>query len=573
MIEVGPLEALKKNGVKVVQGADRPIAVFVHGDRISAVDNRCPHLGFPLHKGSVKDGILTCHWHEARFDLCSGCTFDLWADDAPAFETEVKDGVVFVAERPRREESSERLLTRLREGLEQNISLIQAKSLIAWLSSGRDHREVVRAVALYGATHRESWGAGLTELTALANLVPHLEQETAYLALLQGSRRVARDCAGRPPHRPLAPLDTDDLDAATLERWLRYWTMVRHHDGAERTLLTAVQRSDEVPQLLLPAVTDRPFAAGGHLLDFTNKAFELLDLIGHEHASTLLPGLVEDLVSSRGGEESNAWRHPIDLVPLVDEACRRLPERLARGRARSFTDVLGLSEQLLSDDPHRVLGAVDEAVEAGATPDQLTKALALAAVTRVARFGEANEISDWNQVHHTMTYANALCGAVRRAPTADLLRGVYHGAVSVYLDRFLNMPPAKLPGERGSLDDLPAEAEVLRARFLELLDQRRPVDEAARVVARYVRLGHPISGLIDTLVLAVVREDLGFHPIQMIEAGIAQYRLWEGTAQAETVLVAVARFLAAHCPTQRSLLQTARIALRLHRGERIYDED
>jgi nitrite reductase/ring-hydroxylating ferredoxin subunit len=40
-------------------------------------------MGFPLDRGSVEDGTLTCHWHHARFDLASGCTFDLWADDVP----------------------------------------------------------------------------------------------------------------------------------------------------------------------------------------------------------------------------------------------------------------------------------------------------------------------------------------------------------------------------------------------------------------------------------------------------------------------------------------------------------
>ena len=47
--------------------------------------------GFPLDRGSVEDGILTCHWHDARFDLASGCTFDLWADDVPTCPVEVRD--------------------------------------------------------------------------------------------------------------------------------------------------------------------------------------------------------------------------------------------------------------------------------------------------------------------------------------------------------------------------------------------------------------------------------------------------------------------------------------------------
>lgn len=45
--------------------------------KVLAVDNRCPHMGFPLDRGTVRDGILTCHWHHARFDLATGGTFDL----------------------------------------------------------------------------------------------------------------------------------------------------------------------------------------------------------------------------------------------------------------------------------------------------------------------------------------------------------------------------------------------------------------------------------------------------------------------------------------------------------------
>ena len=64
--------------------------------RVFALDNRCPHMGFPLDRGSVEDGTLTCHRHHARFDVASGCTFDLWADDVPTCPAEVRDGEVWV---------------------------------------------------------------------------------------------------------------------------------------------------------------------------------------------------------------------------------------------------------------------------------------------------------------------------------------------------------------------------------------------------------------------------------------------------------------------------------------------
>ena len=65
----GSLEELKAKGRLVVHGAHRPILVVYDRGRVFALDNRCPHMGFPLDRGSVEDGILTCHWHHGRGDL------------------------------------------------------------------------------------------------------------------------------------------------------------------------------------------------------------------------------------------------------------------------------------------------------------------------------------------------------------------------------------------------------------------------------------------------------------------------------------------------------------------------
>ena len=92
----GSLAELRAKGRLVVRGGHRPILVLYDRGRVSALDNRCPHMGFPLDRGSVDDGILTCHWHHARFDLESGRTFDLWADDASICPVEVRNGEVWV---------------------------------------------------------------------------------------------------------------------------------------------------------------------------------------------------------------------------------------------------------------------------------------------------------------------------------------------------------------------------------------------------------------------------------------------------------------------------------------------
>ncbi len=156
---------------------------------------------------------------------------------------------------------------------------------------------------MYGVHHRDGWGTGLTILTALANLVPSLPPEETYLALFQGMSRLSRDCDGAPPRRDRQPLFGDGVrPLPQLGRWLRHWTSVRHRDGAERTLLTAIAGGAapaELATLLLAAVTDRTFADGGHALDFINKSFECVDLIGWKHASAVLPTTVAQLVEAR----------------------------------------------------------------------------------------------------------------------------------------------------------------------------------------------------------------------------------------------------------------------------------
>jgi hypothetical protein len=208
-----------------------------------------------------------------------------------------------------------------------------------------------------------------------------------------------------------------------LERWFRHWTRVRHRDAAERTLLTAIASDAsaiELAELMLTATTDRYFADGGHALDFTNKAFESLDIIGWEHAPAILPSAVDQIVCARGSEESNAWRQPVDLVPLCETAFPELPECLAEGKTKrgSWRAHEELAERLLGDDPAGVVAALKSAIRNGATAPDLSRGVSYAAALRVAFFGTSNEHSDWDTALHCFTYCNAVHQLLTRI-TAD----------------------------------------------------------------------------------------------------------------------------------------------------------
>jgi nitrite reductase/ring-hydroxylating ferredoxin subunit len=581
-VRAGNLDELKVKGQLVVRGGHRPVLVIYESGRISALDNRCPHMGFPLDRGSIEDGILTCHWHHARFEIASGCTFDLWADDVPTCPVEVRNGEVWVRPSFGYPDPATHWHQRLEEGMAHDIGLVIAKAVQGLLSAAVPPVDILRQAALFGARNRDGWDAGLTILTALGNLLPILSEEETYLALFHGIRRVAADCDGEAPRRDRAALSGAPT-LATVKSWLRRWVAVRHRDAAERTVLTSVAAGTSpsaLADLLFSAETDRTFADGGHSLDFVNKAFECLDLIGWQHAASVLPTVIGQMVAARGAEESTAWRQPVDLVALVEHAARELPSLFATGRSnRSWCDHVPLAHELLADDPEAVIEALKGAIRAGALPADLARSLAYAAALRVARFGTANEHADWETAHHSFTYCNAVHQALKRIGPevvgdgghAEPVRGVFHGALAVYLARYLNVPPARLPGEDDDrLDHLPRGAEELRTALLDAFDRQRQVDLAGRLVARYLLLGHPPEALIGTLAYALLREDAGFHAYQMVEAGVRQFHEWGNGVEGRHILIAVARYLAAHSPTERAVHQTADIARRLMRGGQLH---
>ncbi len=562
----------------VVNLDGQSVALFAHKGRIYAVDNRCPHMGFPLHRGSVADGILTCHWHHARFDLATGGTFDQFADDLPCYRVEARDGEVWVDLAPRGDPTGYHL-RRLREGLEHEIPLVVAKASIALAAAGMDPAEPFRIGLDFGTRYRrEGWGMGLTILTCLANLVPFLDPADRPRAHLQGLAATARDAGGRAPRFAIAPLPGAAPDLATLTRWFRRFVEVRDEEGAERCIVTAVRAGAgdrEMAGMIFAAATDHRFLSTGHVLDFTNKAFEALDRAGWEHAEGILASLAPAYAGASRSEELNSWRHPVDLVALLQGAFDRLPAALEQGARRDpwpmgagRRELIGV---LLGEDAVAIVDALVGALAAGCPPERLAGIVTHAAALRIARFPVTNEFGDWDTSLHTYTFANAVHQGLCRVHAPELVRGLFDAAARVYLDRFLNVPPARLPDATEPDED----ADAILAELPGLLDRRHQVNAAGTLVARYLGTGAEPKRLLARLGTMLLREDRDFHTIQTLEASVRQWTIAMEEGRAEDglpLLVAAARYLAAHAPTMRSQDQTYTIALRLSRGERLYED-
>ncbi|HSR56728.1 MAG TPA: Rieske (2Fe-2S) protein, partial [Candidatus Binataceae bacterium] len=325
-IPVAKLSELEAKGRLTANVDGHTVAMFHEGGRVFAVDNRCPHMGFPLDRGTIKDCILTCHWHHARFDLNSGGTFDQWADDVRIFPARTEGGDVLLDLTPPQDRRGHQL-NRLRDGLERDITLVIAKAVLH-LDSERDAIEAFRIALEFGARNRAAgWGGGLTTLVCMMNLSRHLDPEDRPRALFHGISEVANDCAGRPPRFPVRPLPDAGAGGDRIKRWLRQCVEVRDSEGAERCIASAVRECDReaVADMLFAAATDHRYLTIGHALDFTNKALEALDLAGWDLAEPVLTSLAPVLSQGDRMEESNAWRSPIDLVQILERAFEDLP--------------------------------------------------------------------------------------------------------------------------------------------------------------------------------------------------------------------------------------------------------
>ena len=199
--------------------------------------------------------------------------------------------------------------------------------------------------------------------------------------------------------------------------------------------------------MMFAAVTDHVFIDGGHTIDFTNKAFEALDHLGTDAALQVLPTLVRADRRARNAPRSSpsgAIRTTsCTLAPHDDRARSRDARRRGSGtdrrRRRSRWE-------LLADDPIAVADALVARARGAARPTKSSGARSrtrprCASCASTCRTTTATGTPCTTR-SPPRTRCTRRCGATRRRSCAA---GACTRALRVYLDRFLNVPAARLP--------------------------------------------------------------------------------------------------------------------------------
>ena len=76
--------------VKLKDGTE--VALFNIGGEYKAIENFCPHKGFPLADSKVYGGIVECDWHGWRFDISTGKCFTKSSCTIENYEVFLEDG-------------------------------------------------------------------------------------------------------------------------------------------------------------------------------------------------------------------------------------------------------------------------------------------------------------------------------------------------------------------------------------------------------------------------------------------------------------------------------------------------
>jgi len=70
--KVAEIQEFDKIEKKLVEVDDKKILLTKVGEGYYAIANKCPHMGGSLYKGTLKDGIITCPRHGAKYDAKTG---------------------------------------------------------------------------------------------------------------------------------------------------------------------------------------------------------------------------------------------------------------------------------------------------------------------------------------------------------------------------------------------------------------------------------------------------------------------------------------------------------------------
>ena len=398
------------------------------------------------------------------------------------------------------------------------------------LKSGTELRRLVAAAALANA--RTFGGEDYVGFHTMMALSPalHMAQELSgaqqalpvFKVLYRNTNRI-QEKGGR-KDEVLHPVTPEKRPAGQINEGEALRALVRQREvgKAEQALATLTRRSpDEAFNDLLYAVQDNTEV---HRVVLPYRSYDLLDLIGRDHAHTLLRQSVRYCVKAESWPRNTVWDEPRTLLPKMLEE-HRLLDRNPGAKAADDAWVDQLSQTIFKSTPTQAADAAAAALAEDFSPAAVGEAISLAANQLILRdHGRTprDEVAGKpiGSVHgdsigvHACDSANAWRNMARVTNSRNTFACLILGAYQVALDRtnrggdFLNWQPLPVKWHLDGIKN--NEADVLLREAEEAIRQSLQ-GRAAAIIHRYGELGHAPRPVFDLMLRYAVSEDGALH--------------------------------------------------------------
>jgi len=581
-----------------VRGHQR-IAVFhlsgdgvAEGETLAAIDDRCPHEGYPLAKGFVNGCVVTCRWHAFRFDLRTGQCL-VGDEHARAYPVRVNEQGIVELDLAEPDQAGERARheASLVRGLERRRTGQIARDIVRLLDTGLSARDVAMLGVRFDARHAPN---GTTHVPALAHdllarlpaIVARHGAEGEVSVLLQ-----ILDLAAEPnlgfearviPMPAIIAWSAAERTKALAE--LRSRVESEDADGAEAWVLGALQAGVSlaaIEEWLRALVSDHLLNLGhGHI--FLPKVFALIADRSAADVAAVVGAFVRRLALAPREE----------LVPEWSWVVRALAAAVTPDEEGLRGNLAPLIHALLDGSRKELFEALEVAI-ASRPYDAIVDALVIAASVRLLRYDLQVELDptiqeSWLDVTHTLTHASSL-RAFATLDSAARRRILYLASAFVHTRGGLDAP-----ADTRVFDEAPlfAEAPAVIANSHAQVhheDDDTLVDHVTHALERrdadaVVHAAQALF-LVDRAALVATLEDWclmrgATRPIfaahqwkTLIAADLESQRLAASSdpfiARASSLpLLAAARFIGSPL-TERAPLQAAHEALRFVRESRV----
>ena len=518
-------------------GEGRSIALFNVDGKLYATDNQCPHMGYPLTRGRIRHGILTCDWHERSFDLEGGGCFNVECDDLQTFPAEVRDNEIWVQLGDLTYRRKAEHLSLLWEGLLSGDRWTMSKAIALLLKGGVPEVEIVELILRHlgrhiASSHGSEAGWDIARLMNGLSVGRRYKDADRLIAMTTAACAASGGAAERLEVVPLPePVAWKNIDP-----WIRSFSRDGRSGRIERCLFTAYMLgdADKVLPLLFECTVEPHFLGFPDNLISLGYLSEAVDEFGWEKAFELVFNLGAQLVG-RGRGEPQRFRR--DAIGIMREKLRELD-----GSDNTATDYDedAFVSALTSVDIQKSFDAVAAALQGGVPIDQLISTLVILAADRMART-PVNVDAGWECLTTELNLAASLRTVQRIAGDTAAAKGIFHAAWLIFDGRWLNIPLRTLtPPPVESTLNVSNEEEGIQqiTNAIETLN----VQSVGGQVLAYLNAGYSGDTLLSALGKAILWNDTATEILPTLRTIFDEWNSCAGHPARNQLLVALARY-------------------------------